>query len=78
MTGETTFDDDLAHQRLGHADLAWTWLDKAVRWLDASTQDKPAADAFGSRIDGQSWPALRVLRREAEEDLRASKAGPQE
>jgi tetratricopeptide (TPR) repeat protein len=66
----------LAHQRLGHADQARTWLDKAVRWLDASTQDKPADDAFGSRIDWQTWLALRVLRREVEEDLRASKAAP--
>jgi tetratricopeptide (TPR) repeat protein len=66
----------LAHQRLGHADLARTWCDKAVRWLDASTQDKPADDAFGSRIDWQTWLALRVLRCEAEGVLGARNAAP--
>jgi serine/threonine protein kinase/tetratricopeptide (TPR) repeat protein len=66
----------LAHQRLGHAGEARTWLDKAARWLDASTQDKPADDAFGPRIDWQIWLALRVLRREAESTLKAGKAGP--
>jgi hypothetical protein len=66
----------LVHARLGHADEARTWLDKAVRWLDASTQEKPADDAFGSRIHWQTWLALRDLRREAEEDLRANKAAP--
>jgi tetratricopeptide (TPR) repeat protein len=66
----------LAHQRLGHADLEQTWRDKAVRWLDASTQDKPADGAFGSRIDWQTWLALQVLRREAEEELRVGKAAP--
>jgi tetratricopeptide (TPR) repeat protein len=66
----------LAHQRLGHADEARNWLDKAVRWLDASTQDKPADNTLGSHIDWETWLALRVLRREAEEVLGASKATP--
>jgi tetratricopeptide (TPR) repeat protein len=66
----------LAHQRLGHADLARTWLDKAARWLDASTQEKPADDAFGFRIEWRTWLALRLLRREAEDVLRASKVAP--
>jgi tetratricopeptide (TPR) repeat protein len=66
----------MVHQRLGHADEARTWLDKAVRWLDASTQDKPADDAFGSRIDWQTWLALQVLRREAEGVLGARNAAP--
>jgi tetratricopeptide (TPR) repeat protein len=63
----------MAHQRLGHADLAQNWLDKAVCWLDESTQDKPTDETFGSRIDWQTWLALQILRREAEEDLRGSK-----
>jgi len=66
----------LIHQRLGHADEARTWLDKAVRWIDASTPAKPADDAFGARIYWQTWLALRVLRREAESALQAAKAGP--
>ena len=53
-----------------------TWLGKAVRWIDASSPAKPADDAFGSRIDWQTWLALRVLRREAESALQAAKAGP--
>jgi tetratricopeptide (TPR) repeat protein len=66
----------LAHHRLGHADEARTWLDKAVRWLDASTKDKPADDSFGLHIDWQTWLALQVLRREAESTMQAGKAGP--
>ena len=66
----------LIHHRLGHADEARTWLDKAVRWIDASTPAKPADDAFGARIDWQTWLALRVLRREAESALQAAKASP--
>ena len=57
-------------------DEARTWLDKSVRWIDASTPNKPADSAFGTRIDWQTWLALRVLRREAESSLQAAKAGP--
>jgi WD40 repeat protein/serine/threonine protein kinase/tetratricopeptide (TPR) repeat protein len=66
----------LAHQRLGHADLARTWLDKAAHWIDASTQDKPADDTFGARVDWQTWLALQILRREAESTGQAGRAAP--
>jgi tetratricopeptide (TPR) repeat protein len=66
----------LVHQRLIHADEARTWLEKATDWIDRSTREKPADEAFGARVDWQTWLALRLLRREAESALLAVRANP--
>jgi WD40 repeat protein/tetratricopeptide (TPR) repeat protein len=46
----------MAHHRLGHADEARRWLDKAVAWMDRA----------GSELPWDRRLALQVLRREAE------------
>jgi tetratricopeptide (TPR) repeat protein/tRNA A-37 threonylcarbamoyl transferase component Bud32 len=63
----------LTHGRLGHADQAGQWLDKAVREID----NPPAATAQVNRL----WirqQAFRLLRREAEQQLRGSTSGPRQ
>jgi tetratricopeptide (TPR) repeat protein len=63
----------LTHERLGHAEQARQWLDKAVREID----HPPAATAKVNR----SWvrqQAFRLLRREAEQQIRGSPGGPRQ
>jgi serine/threonine protein kinase/Flp pilus assembly protein TadD len=57
----------MAHQRLGHADEARTWYDKAVRWMDGPGPEAPrdAGDSLRSLHPHDSLACL-VLRREAE------------
>jgi hypothetical protein len=63
----------MTHARLGHPDEARKWLDKAVQRIDQIGRDKPkqgAADEF------DTWPTrleFQVLRREAEDLLKAAK-----
>jgi tetratricopeptide (TPR) repeat protein len=55
----------MAHQRLGQADEAWKWLDKAVQWID--TADSPKSS--NSAGPGQPWNdrlEIQLFRREAE------------
>jgi serine/threonine protein kinase/Flp pilus assembly protein TadD len=57
----------MAHQRLGQADEARRWLDKAVQWID-NTSVEPPKDAVGGLKSLHPHDALGciVLRREAE------------
>jgi tetratricopeptide (TPR) repeat protein len=56
----------MAHHRLGHAEAARKWLDKAVTHIDRADQDPPDGTSPDSRLDWQTRLAYRVLRREAE------------
>ena len=56
----------MAHHRLGHAEEARKWLDKAIARIDQATQDQPEDASSGSRINWRTRLAYRVLRREAE------------
>jgi tetratricopeptide (TPR) repeat protein len=56
----------MAHHRLGHAEEARKWLDKAVASIDRTTQDPWDGASPGSRIYWKTRLAYRVLRREAE------------
>jgi tetratricopeptide (TPR) repeat protein len=62
----------VVHAKLGHADEARTWLDKAARWLD----DAPKAETAADRVKRNWFVTVPVgaLRREAEEAL--GKPGP--
>jgi WD40 repeat protein/tetratricopeptide (TPR) repeat protein/tRNA A-37 threonylcarbamoyl transferase component Bud32 len=55
----------LVHHRLGHAEQAKEWLDRAEQWLKDSTRDRPKDDSFGSPVGWETWLELQVLRREA-------------
>jgi serine/threonine protein kinase/Flp pilus assembly protein TadD len=57
----------MAHQRLGHAEEARKWLDKAVRWIDNTGREAPrgSVDALRSLHRHDSLACM-VLRREAE------------
>ena len=59
---------------LGHTGEARQYMDKAIRWIDSSTKDKPKDDTFGARIGWERWLALQVLRREAESLVKGSRA----
>jgi tetratricopeptide (TPR) repeat protein len=59
----------LAHQRLGHAKEARTWLRQAQQWIDEATPSKPAGAAALPGPDNLPWTerlSLQLLRREAE------------
>ena len=57
----------MAHQRLGHADEARHWFDKAVQWIDNSGLESPrnSVDPLRS-LHPHDSVACMVLRREAE------------
>jgi WD40 repeat protein/tetratricopeptide (TPR) repeat protein len=55
----------MAHHRLGHAEQAKTWLDRAEQWLKESTRDKPKDDSLGTPVGWDTWLELQLLRREA-------------
>ena len=57
----------MAHQRLGQADEARHWFDKAVKWIDNTGLEAPrdSADALRSLHPHDSLACM-VLRREAE------------
>jgi tetratricopeptide (TPR) repeat protein len=64
----------LANQRLGHADEARQWLDRAVRWMDGVSPGKPRRSAV--RLPESSLTdrlEVQLLRREAETLLSAAK-----
>ena len=56
----------LANQRLGRAEAARRWLDKAQAWLDQYGDGMPARaeEEFGLHL--HNWLEAHVLRREAE------------
>ena len=56
----------MAHHRLGHAEEARRWLDKATAAIDGAPQAQPVGESLDSRIDWQTRLSYRVLRREAE------------
>jgi WD40 repeat protein/serine/threonine protein kinase/tetratricopeptide (TPR) repeat protein len=62
----------MAHQRLGHADEARQWLDKAVSAIEGAAQKKPAKAAATS----SSWEGrleIELLRAEAEAPRKKAK-----
>ena len=63
----------LAQHRLGKADEARRWLDKAVALLDSAGGPMPA-DAVAAGMDLHNWLEACVLRREAEALLRSPAA----
>jgi tetratricopeptide (TPR) repeat protein len=56
----------MAYQRLGKAEEARSWLDKAGRWIDQKLQEKPREGAAGSLLRWDQQLELQLLRREAE------------
>jgi WD40 repeat protein len=52
--------------RLGHAEEARRWLDKAAAWLDRATQTTPRKQAELLKLDLPDLMACRLLRREAQ------------
>jgi tetratricopeptide (TPR) repeat protein len=56
----------MAHHRLGHAEEARKWLDKAVAWIDQRKQLRWEGASSDFLIDWQVRLAYRVLRLEAE------------
>ena len=57
----------MAHHRLGRADDARTWFDKAAKWIDPAWSKEPGA---GLRLlHRHDQAACVVLRREAEAQL---------
>jgi tetratricopeptide (TPR) repeat protein len=63
----------LAHQRLGKAEEARRWLDKAQAWLDQYRKGRPARaeEDFGLHL--HNWLEAHVLRREAEALIRPAR-----
>jgi WD40 repeat protein/tetratricopeptide (TPR) repeat protein len=54
------------HRRLGHAEEARRWLDKATAWLDQATQETPGEQAEALHLELHDLVACRLLRREAQ------------
>ena len=61
----------MAHQRLGQADEARKWLDRAVRWIDTTGQAK-SRDSAGSRQPWNQRLEIQLFRREAEALLKGA------
>jgi len=62
----------MAHQRLGHAEEARKWLDRAGRWIDQADKDRPREAA----VVPHGWQGrleIRLLRKEAETVLKKTK-----
>jgi tetratricopeptide (TPR) repeat protein len=55
----------MGHHRLGHAEEARRWLDKAVASINRATESRPEDTSSGSRIDWRTRLSYQVLRREA-------------
>ncbi len=62
----------LAYQRLGRANLAEYWLDKAGRWLDQFPAGMPADGDPRYGLHLHNWLEAHALRKEAESLLRPS------
>jgi hypothetical protein len=60
----------LANQRLGKAEEARRWLDKATSWLDQYRDQMPAHAEEELGLDLHNWLEAHVLRREAEAVIR--------
>jgi hypothetical protein len=56
----------MAHHRLGHAERARDDLNRAVRWLEQSTQKDPKDETFGVNVPWEFWLIMQLLRCEAE------------
>jgi hypothetical protein len=56
----------LANERLGKAEEARRWLEKAQAWLDQYRDRMPARADEESGLDLHNWLEAHVLRREAE------------
>lgn len=60
----------LAHHRLGHADEARRWLDKAEQWYDKAIQDALASPTGTANLCyWMDWPSFVVLYREAHKQM---------
>jgi hypothetical protein len=64
----------MAHHRLGHADEAKRWLDKAGKWIDENTKEKPKDGAAGPSLSWDQGLELKLIRQEAEELITGKKA----
>jgi tetratricopeptide (TPR) repeat protein len=64
----------MAHHRLGHAEEAGKWLDKAVAAIKQATQVRPEDVPPYARLDWQTRIAYQVLRLEAEGLIAGSRA----
>jgi hypothetical protein len=60
----------LANQRLGKAEEARRWLDKATAWLDQYRDHMPASAEAEVGLHLHNWLEAHVLRREAEMMIR--------
>jgi serine/threonine protein kinase/tetratricopeptide (TPR) repeat protein len=60
----------MAHHRLGHAEEAKKWHDKAVQRIDQETQKKPDEPTVAHPLPWNQRLTLQLLRREAEELLK--------
>jgi serine/threonine protein kinase/tetratricopeptide (TPR) repeat protein len=62
----------MAHHRLGHADKARRWFEKAEKWIGQRDRTRPEKGSlFAPRgISWVDWLGLRLLRRESEEALK--------
>jgi WD40 repeat protein/serine/threonine protein kinase/tetratricopeptide (TPR) repeat protein len=63
----------MAHHRLGHADKAREFLEKAVTWMDAARQGKAIFPSTGKPPDYTQRVEMGGLRREAEALLKSNK-----
>ena len=71
----------MAHHRLGHADEARHWLEKAMQGTDESLQSpaEPGSSGNADGVIGPNWNrrlTLRPLRREAVQLIRGSGTKP--
>jgi|GEM_PF-860572 len=61
----------LAHHRLGHAQEARQWLDKAEQWYEEAIQGAIASPTVTANLcHWPEWPSFVVLRREAHKVIR--------
>jgi tetratricopeptide (TPR) repeat protein len=56
----------MAHHRLGQADEARRWLDRANAWIDRHGQGMPQEAVDATWLGAHDWLACQLLRREAE------------
>jgi hypothetical protein len=56
----------MTHARLGHAEEAKKWLDRAAQWLDQPAGEKPRSGPADDLAGWQTRLELQLLRREAE------------
>ena len=72
----------MAHQRLGHTDLARRWLDKGIRGTEEALKSPGATPGKSGNAGGVLAPnwnrrlTLQLLRREAEQQIQGPPTKP--